>query len=113
MGDEKEAVAVSAEDAGGLRLAQAGGALRHRVEHRLDVRRRARDDSEDLARRCLLRQGLGQLRIARLQLLEQADVLDGDDGLIGESLKERHFRVREPARLPTVHSNSTDGRAVA
>ena len=43
VGDEKEAVAVSAEDAGILRLTQAGGALRHRIEDRLDVRRRARE----------------------------------------------------------------------
>ena len=34
-------------------------------------------------------------RVARLQLLEQPHVLDGDDGLVGEGLQERDLPVRE------------------
>ena len=49
------------------------------VEDRLDVGRRARDDPQDLAGRRLLLQRLGQLAVPRLELLEQPDVLDGDD----------------------------------
>jgi len=37
-----------------LRLAQAGGALRHSVEHGLDVGRRSGDHAQDLTRCCLL-----------------------------------------------------------
>ena len=60
-------------------------ALRHdRLEHRLDVGRRARDHPQDLAR--------GRLLLERLQLLasrvEQAHVLDRDDRLVGEGLEE-------------------------
>ena len=43
---------------------------------------------ENLARRRLLLQRLGEVAVARLKLLEQPDVLDGYDGLIGEGLEE-------------------------
>jgi hypothetical protein len=64
MGDEKEAFAVAAEDAGVLRLAQAGGALRHGVENRLDVSRRAADDAQDVAGGGLLVERRGELAVA-------------------------------------------------
>ena len=50
--------AVVAEDRAPAGVAQPNGTLHDRVEDRLDVGRRARDDTEDLARRCLLLQGL-------------------------------------------------------
>ena len=41
-----------------------------------------------------------EIAVARLQLLEQADVLDGDDGLVGEGLEELDLRVGEgPGRV--------------
>ena len=40
-----------------------------------------------------------QLAVARLQLGEQADVLDGDDGLVGEGLQQRDLLVGEGPRL--------------
>ena len=67
-------------------LAQPDGALGDGLEHGLDVGRRARDHPEDLAGRGLLLEGLGEVVVAGLQLLEQPDVLDGDHGLIGEGL---------------------------
>jgi hypothetical protein len=76
MGDEEEPVAVPAPDGGVERLAQARGALRHGVEHRLDVRRRARDDAKNLARRRLLLQRLGRT------LLELAT----PGGLVGQRI---------------------------
>src|SRR4030095_11066433 len=54
-------------------------ALDDGVEHRLHVRGRAADDAEHFPRGGLMLQGL-------LKLLEQAHVLDGDNGLVGESL---------------------------
>ena len=99
MGDEKEPIAVAAEDGGIPRLAQARGALGHRVEHRLDVGRRAADHPEDVGGGRLLLERDPQLGVARLQLLEQADVLDGDDGLVGEGLEQLDLVVREPPGL--------------
>ena len=43
---------------------------------------------EDLTRRRLLLQRLGEVVVARLELVEEADVLDGNDGLVGEGLEE-------------------------
>src|SRR6266567_5520810 len=49
-----------------VRLAQAGGRLDERIEHRLEIERRTADDLEDLGRCCLLLQGLTELATARL-----------------------------------------------
>ena len=38
---------------------------------------------------------VGQLAVARLQLGEQAHVLDGDHGLVGEGLQQRDLRRSE------------------
>ena len=55
-----------------------------RLEYRLKVERGATDDLEHLARRRLLLERVRQVAVTRLQFLEQPDVLDGDDGLVGE-----------------------------
>ena len=65
---------------------------RHGVQHRLNVRRRAGDDAQDFARRCLLLQRF-------LELLEQPHILDGDHGLIGEGFKKLDLRRGEGAHL--------------
>jgi len=54
MRDEDEPIALAAEDASIPCLAQTGGALCDSVEHRLNVRRRVRDDAQDLGGRRLL-----------------------------------------------------------
>jgi hypothetical protein len=69
------------------------GGLRDRLEHRLEIGGRAADDAEHVAGRLLLLDGLGQLSVARLQLLEQADVLDGDDRLVGEGLQQLDLAI--------------------
>ena len=63
VGDETESVTVQVEDGRVERLAQAGGALHHGIEYRLDVRRRAGDDAEDRAGRRLLRERGCQLAV--------------------------------------------------
>ena len=64
------------------------GALDNGVEYRLHVRGRAADDAEHLGGRRLMLQRLAQFRVALLEFLEQAHVLDGDHGLIGEGFQE-------------------------
>src|SRR5438093_425672 len=71
------------------------------LKHRSDVRRRARDDPQDLARRRLLLQGL-------LRLGEQAHILDGDHGLVGERLQECDLGVRERLDLRPADSDYAD-----
>ena len=57
-----------------------------------DVGWRAADDPQDLAGGRLLLQRLGEVVVARLQLLEQPHVLDRDDRLVGEGLEQRDLR---------------------
>ena len=74
-------------------VAQPRGILRNHIEHRLDIRRRAGDDAENFTRRRLLLQ--------RLMLLdsEQPDVLNRDNGLVGEGFEQLDLRGREGAHL--------------
>ena len=57
---------------------------------------RADDPSSSLVAVCCSRV-VGQLAVARLQLREQAHVLDRDDGLVGEGLEERDLLLGEEA----------------
>ena len=59
-----------------------------RVQHRVEIERRAADRLQHLGRRGLLLQRLGHVAVARLHLLEQPDILDGDDRLVGEGLEQ-------------------------
>jgi hypothetical protein len=98
-GIEVKPGAVVHVDGPGLSLTQSSGALRDRVEHGLDIGRRAADDTQDLARRRLLLKRLRQVAITGLQLLEQPHILDGDDGLVGEGLEQGDLAVREEPGL--------------
>src|SRR5262245_46915346 len=51
---------------------------------------------------------LREVAVARLQLLEQPHVLDGDDGLVGEGLKQGDLLVRERIDLGAAELDSTD-----
>ena len=63
-----------------------------RVEHRLQIEGRAADDLEHV--------GGGGLLLERFaQLVEQARVLDGDDGLVGEVRHQLDLLVGERAHL--------------
>src|SRR5215470_882779 len=68
-------------------IAEPRRACHYGVEHWLDVGRRATDDAENLARRRLALERL-------LRLGEQPDVLNSDDGLVGERLEESNLTVR-------------------
>ena len=89
---------------GGLiRLAQPCGRLDQRIEHGLQIERRAADDLEHV--------GGGGLLLQRLaQLIEQAGVLDGDDGLRGEIPHQLDLLVGEWSDLLPV--NADDCRSV-
>ncbi len=84
-------------DCGHIRLAKLRGRLGQRIEHRLQIERRAADDFQHVRRRRLLLQRLAQFGGARLHLVEQADILDGDHGLVGEGLDKLDLAIRERA----------------
>ena len=77
MRDRSKHVAVDTTNERIVRAANSRRIFGHSVQHRLDVRRRAGDDTQDFTRRRLLLQRL-------LEFLEQPHVLDGDHRLIGE-----------------------------
>ena len=62
-----------------LGLADPHSVFQHGLEHRLELARRAADDAKHFGGRGLLLERFAQL-------VEQAGVLDGDDGLGGEVL---------------------------
>src|SRR5712692_4519772 len=97
--NQRTIVAVYAAES---RAAQTYSALHDDIEYRLDVGGGARDNPQDLGGRRLLLERHGQLAVARLQFLKEADVLDRDDGLVGEGLDEVHLGCGEPADLPAI-----------
>src|SRR6202023_1179139 len=71
-----------------VRLAQAGAPLDQRVEDWLELESRAADDLEPVGGHGLLLEGFTQIARARLNLVEQANVLDRDHRLVGEGHDE-------------------------
>ncbi|MGB7670831.1 MAG: hypothetical protein WBM31_07100, partial [Pseudolabrys sp.] len=69
---------VTAKQLTTFRLAQANSRLDQRIEHRLQIERRATDDLEHVGCGRLLLEGF-------TQLIQQARILDGDDGLGSKS----------------------------
>src|SRR5262249_56795349 len=104
-------LSVEAEDRAEGCLAEPERVLGDRLEHGLHVRLGRADDPEDLTRRRLLLEGLRQVAVAYVQLLEQAHVLDGDDGLVGERLHQLDLLVREGMNLPAVDDNGAQDLA--
>ena len=88
MSDEMDEGVPQAKDGAICRLAQDGGAVCDRVEHRLHVGRRTRDHPQDFRGSRLLLQRLLEIARLRLHLVEQTRVLDRDYRLIGEGLDE-------------------------
>ena len=80
------------EDRSVSRSTNSRGIFRNRIQHRLNIRRRAGDDAQDFTRRSLLLQRF-------LEFLEQPHVLDGDHRLVGEGFKELDLRRGEGAHL--------------
>ena len=100
-GDQAEEFAVAQ-----IEITEAGGAETHRVcqhgvEHRLKLAWRTGDDAQHLGRGGLLLQQFAQL-------VEQACVLDGDDGLRREIRDQGNLFVREGLDLLSVDDDGAD-----
>src|SRR6266567_4766447 len=96
-------LAVPEEDEGMLRLAKASRRFDQHVEHRLKIEGRSANDLENLGGRRLLLQRFAQLPGARLHLLEQPHVLDGDHGLVGKRRYKFDLLGRKWLRRRSVH----------
>src|SRR5215470_20000691 len=96
VGREMNQLSVETEYRAPDRCAEARRVGRDGLEHRLRVRRRARDDLEDLT-------GGRQVSIACLQFGEEPHVLDRDDRLVGEGLEQLDLTGRERSSLASHH----------
>ena len=110
---ERNHLTIEPVQSGECRLAQPSGAPYDCIEDRLQVSWRTADDAQDLGGSGLLLQRFGEVTVAFLQFLEQPNVLDGDDGLIGESLQELNLRKGERAHLKPANHDSADCDALA
>ena len=104
MGNRDELVVFPLKDGGVVRVAQASGGLGHGVEYRLNVGRRARDHSQDLRSRRLLVQRL-------FRLVEQADILNGDDCLIGKGSHQLDLLLGKGLNLDSTDHDHADDSA--
>ena len=93
-GREVKQLSIVGPDASEGRVAQLSRIRGDRLEHWLHVALRLADHPQDFAGRCLLLQRLGQVSVARLQLVKQPCVLDCDHRLVGEGLE--HGRSADP-----------------
>jgi hypothetical protein len=81
-------VAISPHDDATAGRAQPGRVFDEGVENRLKIECRATNHLQDLCSSRLLLERLSQVAVPRVQLPKQADVLDGNDGLVSEGLEE-------------------------
>src|SRR2546426_12456823 len=95
MGDVMDQLAVELIEPAEEPVAQPHGASDDRVEDRLHVDLRPADHPQDLRRRRLLLQRLGQVAVASLQLLEEANILDSDHGLVCKGLEQLGLAIAE------------------
>ncbi len=109
LGNRMEQLAVEPQERAEEAGAQPHGAPDDGVEDRLHVGLRATDDAQDLARGRLLLERFCQIAVARLQLLEQPHVLDGDQRLIGERAKQLDLSLAELAWLTPTDGDRADG----
>ena len=84
IGNNLEKLAIIPADMTMLGPDEPDGICDHRVEHRLEIRGRACNDPQNLARGSLLFQRFGKVAVPGLQFLKQPDVFDGDHRLVGE-----------------------------
>src|SRR5207237_5226692 len=93
------------ENVGKQAIAKSNRISRNGIEYRLDIGRRAADHPQDLTRRRLLLQCFSKLTVASIELVKQPHVLDGDDRLIGATLKLRDLLFRKGANFSTAEMN--------
>src|SRR5215468_2898104 len=86
-----------------VRLAKPARTLGDGFQHRLNVCRGSSDHTEDLACHGLLLQRLAQL-------VEQASVLDGDNGLLGKVAEKLDVLLAEWPHLLAVNGDDTNQR---
>ena len=105
---KNEPVALRTNDARRIRFAQPRCRGNQRIEHLLQIERRATDDLEHVGGGGLLLEGYGEVVGALAQLVKQPRVLDGDDGLGGKVLHQFDLLVRERSHFCAIDKKGAD-----
>src|SRR6516165_4920947 len=113
MRTEHNYVAVAEKDPRVQRFAQTGGIRDDRVQNRLKIARRFADDAQHLCGSGLLLQRLGELARARLHLLKQPHIFNGDESLVGKSSDELDLFFREGFYSCLPERDRAEGSAIA
>src|SRR5574337_79225 len=92
-------VTIEPEDESPFSSAEPCSVFDERFEHRLEIERRPANHLKNFTRCRLLLESLAQVAVAGLEFLEEADVLDGDHGLVRERLEQFDLLFREGVDL--------------
>ena len=106
-----EALVKHAHDHSVICITQPRGPLCNSIEHRLELSWRTGDDSH-FARGRLLLQGFREVPVADLQFLEQPNVLDSNDGLIGEGFEKGYLLISKGTGMRTGYPDGSNGVSV-
>src|SRR6516164_142925 len=93
-------------------VAESVGFFQYHIEDGGKLTRRRIDDLQYLGSRGLLLESFLQVARSVAQLVEQPDVLDCDNGLIGEGLEEADLRLGEWGDLTPRYCDRTDWIAI-
>ena len=108
-----QAVDIVQEHDGIDGVAKLAGTLDNGLEDRPDIGRRGSDNLEDIAAAGLISQRLAEIARARLYLVEQLHIADGDHGLVGKGLQQLDVMGRECAGLLAGDADQSDGNPIA
>src|SRR5258708_33279989 len=103
VGREAQRFALAHEEDRVEGITQMTCRLGQRVEHFLQIERRAADHLENIGSRSLLLQRLAQVVRALAQFPEQSRILHGDDGLVGEIAEQLNLLVSKRLALLTIN----------
>jgi hypothetical protein len=109
---EDLAVLVVLVDHAGIGARELRGAGHDRAQDGGEIQRGI-DRLTDLAQRAKLAHRSRQFTRAGFELLEQAHVLDGDDGLVGKGFQQLDLGLRKATGFPAHDDDGTDRTALA
>ena len=92
MRRQERLIPIEQANRGVIGAAHPSRAPGDRIKNRLNVRRRAGDHTQDFTRRCLLLQRF-------FEFVEQSDILDRDDSLVGKRFEQLDLRRGKGAHL--------------
>src|SRR5262249_7252651 len=105
---EPIARALAAKNECLFRFTETCGRLRQRIKHGFEIEGRTADDLQHVGGGGLLLQRLAQIIRALAQLVEQASILDRDDGLGGEIADQLDLLVSKRAYLLAVDADGAN-----